>query len=212
MATDSTIRLATQRQEYFDQLASNWDRAVTLERVGCLSNIVEELNINPGSCVLDIGSGTGILLSFLIGAVGARGRIIALDFSTEMLRQAKAKGFQPIVDFVQADVTAIPLPANLADLAICNSAFPHFNDKARALKEIARILKDNGRVVICHTMSRDTINQLHQSIGGVVGADLLPDESQIRELIKHAGLTITYLEDSPKRYLVIAKKMIRAPN
>jgi ubiquinone/menaquinone biosynthesis C-methylase UbiE len=212
MATSSAIRLATQHQEYFDQLSSSWDRETTVEGVECLSNIVKELSIRPGSHVLDIGSGTGILLPLLIEAVGDKGRIIALDFSQNMLKQAKAKGFQPIVHLVQADVTAIPLSNNLADLAICNNTFPHFNNRAKALGEMARILKDNGRLVICHTMSRDTINQLHQSIGGVVGADLLPDESQMSELIKHVGLTITCLEDSPKRYLVIAKKVIRIPN
>ncbi len=212
MATSSAIRLATQHQEYFDQLASSWDREITVEVVECLSNIVKELSIRPGSHVLDIGSGTGILLPLLIEAVGDKGRVIALDFSQNMLKQAKAKGFQPIVDFVQADVTAIPLSNNLADLAICNNTFPHFNNRAKALEEMARILKDNGRLVICHTMSRDAINYLHQSIGGIVGADLLPGESRVGELIKHAGLTITYLEDSPKRYLVIAKKVIRVLN
>jgi len=243
MATGSSGRLTTQHQEYFDQLASSWDREITVEGVECLSNIVKELSIKQGDWVLDIGSGTGILLPLLIEAVGDKGRVIALDFSQNMLKQAKAKGFQaskgmpsphlplsgegqkkwrptrhlPLsvegrVDFVQADVTAIPLSNNLADLAICNNTFPHFNNRAKALEEMARILKDNGRLVICHTMSRDAINYLHQSIGGIVGADLLPGESRVGELIKHAGLTITYLEDSPKRYLVIAKKVIRVLN
>jgi len=206
MATGSVSRIAMQLQEYFDQLAPVWDKEVTAENLGCLGNIVEELDIKPGSHVLDIGSGTGILLPFLIEAVGEKGRIMALDFSQEMLRQAKAKGFQPIVDFAQADAIAIPLADNSVDLAICNSAFPHFNDKAKALKEIARVLKNNGRLVICHTMSRETINQLHQSIGGAVGHDLIPDESQLRELAKQAGLKMTQYEDSPKRYSVVAEK------
>jgi len=126
-----------------------------------------------------------------------------------MLCQAKAKNFQPIVDFAQADVLAIPLADNSVDLAMCNSAFPHLNDKARALEEIARVLRDNGRLVICHTMSRKMINQLHQSIGGAVANDLLPDEFQLRELIRQAGLKITHFEDVPERYLVIAEKSAR---
>jgi len=211
MATGSISRLAMQLQDYFDQLVPNWDREVTPERLECLSNIIQELDIKLGSHVLDIGSGTGILLPFLIEAVGGEGRIIALDLSTKMLHEAKAKGFQSIVDFVQADAAAIPLPHNCIDLAICNSVFPHFNNKAKALKEIARVLKSNGQLVICHTASRDAINQLHQSIGGVVANDLLPDEFELSELMKHTGLTITYLEESPKRYLVIAKKVVRSP-
>jgi len=195
-----------QLQEYFDQLAPTWHKELTQERRECLSNIVKELGIKPGYCVLDIGSGTGVLLPFLMAELGDEGKIVALDFSAEMLGQAKAKTFQSIVDFAQADVITLPLADNSADLAICNSVFPHFNDKSRALREIARVLKNNGRLVICHTTSREMINQLHQSIGGTVANDLLPHEFQLRELIKQAGLRISYFEDGPKRYVVIAEK------
>jgi ubiquinone/menaquinone biosynthesis C-methylase UbiE len=199
-----------QLQEYFDQLAPTWDQELTTrEKLKSLSNIVKELGIKPGYYVLDIGSGTGILLSFLIAELGDGGKIVALDFSAEMLCQAKAKKFEPIVDFAQADVFAIPLADNSVDLAMCNSAFPHFDDKARALEEIARVLRNNGRLVICHTMSRKMINQLHQSIGGAVANDLLPDEFQLKRLIKQAGLKVTHFEDGPERYLVIAEKSAR---
>jgi ubiquinone/menaquinone biosynthesis C-methylase UbiE len=198
-----------QLQEYFDQLAPTWDEELTPEKLQCLGNIVKELDIKPGYCVLDIGSGTGVLLPFLIAELGDEGKIVALDFSAEMLGQAQAKNFPPIVGFAQADVLAIPLADNSVDLAICNSVFPHFNDKGKALKEIARVLKTNGRLVICHTMSRAMINQLHQSVGSVIANDLLPPEFQLRGLIKQAGLKITYFEDSPERYLVIAEKSAR---
>ena len=198
-----------QLQEYFDQLAPTWDKELTRERLKCLGNIVKELGIKPGYCVLDIGSGTGVLLPFLIAELGDEGKIVALDFSAEMLGQAKAKTFQPIVGFAQADVLSIPLADNSVDLAICNSVFPHFNDKVKALKEIARVLRNNGRLVICHTMSREILNRLHQSIGGVIAGDLLPDESQLRGLIKQAGLRVTHFEDGPERYLLIAEKSAR---
>jgi len=198
-----------QLHEYFDQLAPTWDQELTGERLNCLGNIVKELGIESGNYVLDIGSGTGVLLPFLVAELGDEGKIVALDFSAEMLCQAKAKNLQPIVVFAQADVLAIPLADNSVDLAICNSVFPHFNDRVKALKEIARVLRNNGRLVICHTMSRKMINQLHQSIGGVVANALLPPEFQLRGLIKQAGLKITHFEDSPERYLVIAEKSAR---
>jgi len=198
-----------QLQEYFDQLAPTWDKELTRERLKCLGTIVKELGIKPGYYVLDIGSGTGALLPFLIAELGDEGKIVALDFSAEMVDQAKAKNFPPVVVFAQADVLAIPLADNSVDLAICNSAFPHFNDKVEALKEIARVLRNNGRLVICHTMSREMLNRLHQSIGGVIANDLLPHESQLRGLIKQAGLKITHFEDGPDRYLVIAEKSAR---
>jgi len=198
-----------QLQEYFDQLAPTWDQELTGERLNCLGNIVKELGIESGNYVLDIGSGTGVLLPLLIAELGGEGKIVALDFSAEMLCQAKAKNFRPIVGFAQADVLAIPLADSSVDLAMCNSVFPHFDDKAGALKEIARVLRNNGRLVICHTMSRKMINQLHQSIGGVVANALLPPEFQLRGLIRQAGLKITCFEDGPERYLVIAEKSAR---
>ena len=198
-----------QLQEYFDQLAPIWDKELTPERLQCLGEIIEGLGIKPGDQVLDIGSGTGVLIPFLIAELDNEGKIMALDISMEMLVQAQTKGFPPIVGFAQADIVAIPLADDSMDLAMCNSAFPHFSDKGKALKEIARVLRTNGRLVICHTMSRQALNRLHQSIGDVVANDLLPDEFQLRRLAKQARLTITHFEDGPERYLVIAEKSAR---
>jgi ubiquinone/menaquinone biosynthesis C-methylase UbiE len=209
MAASSVNRLAMQLQEYFDQLAPTWDKELTLERLKCLGEIVDELGIRPGDRVVDIGSGTGVLVPFLITELGTEGKIVALDLSMEMLVQAQAKDFPPIVGFVQADASSIPLADDSIDLAMCNSALPHFGDKEKALKEIARVLRANGRLIICHTMSREALNRLHQSIGGAVANDLLPGEFQLRRLIEQARLKVTHFEDGPERYLVIAEKSAR---
>jgi ubiquinone/menaquinone biosynthesis C-methylase UbiE len=198
-----------QVQEYFDQLAPTWDKEIAPERLRCLGEIIEGLGIKPGDNVLDIGSGTGVLIPFIAADMGNEGSIVALDFSMEMLVQAQAKNFPAIAAFAQGDVLAIPVADDSVDLTIANSAFPHFGDKTTALKEIGRVLKNNGRLVICHTMSREMINQLHQSIGGAVANDLLPDEFELREMMKQAELEITHFEDRPERYLVIAKKSPR---
>jgi len=205
MATGSG-KIAMKLQDYFDSLAPTWDREIRWEGVNCLKNIVQELEIETGSCVLDIGSGTGILSPFLTEVVGEEGRSIALDFSRKMLLEARAKDSFAVTDCIQADVSAIPLCDNCVDLALCNSVFPHFGDKAKALREIARVLRDSGRLVICHTMSREKLNQLHRSIGGIVANDFLPDEFKLKEMMERAGLAITCLEDSPKRYLLTARK------
>ena len=156
--------------------------------------------------MVDIGSGTGVLVPLLTAKLGTEGMVVALDVSVEMLVRAQAKDFPPIVGFAQADVIDIPLADDSMDLAMCNSALPHFGDKEKALKEMARVLRANGRLVICHTISRQALNRLHQSIGGAVANDLLPDEFQIRTLIEQARLKVTHFEDSPERYLVIAEK------
>ena len=206
MAAGTVNGLAMQLQEYFDRLAPTWDSEHCPEKLEKLGSIVAELNIRPGYHVLDIGSGTGVLVPFLVAEMRGQGEIVAMDFSTEMLSRAQAKNFPPVVRFAQADVVAIPLEHNSVDVAICNSAFPHFDDKIRALREIARVLRQGGRLVICHTMSRQALNQLHRSIGDIVANDLLPDELEVRELMRQAGLKITHFEDGPDRYLVIGEK------
>lgn len=198
--------LDMQLQDYFDKLAPTWDEGVTQREAVRLGEIVRALEIKAGSYVLDIGSGTGVLLPFLAEAVGTEGRIIALDFSREMLLRARTKNSFSIAVCIQADVLAIPLQDNCVDLVLCNGVFPHFSDKVGAMKEISRVLRNDGRLVICHTMSREAINCLHRSIGGVVGKDFLPDEVELKGMAKRAGLAITSLEDNSRRYLVIGEK------
>ena len=208
MATESVGKLSiAQHKEYFDRLALTWDSLFTPQILTRLSNIVTELDIKPGSCVLDVGSGTGVLVPFLTRAIGNEGTIIELDISARMLAEAKAKGFDNNTHYVQADIASIPTLQEVFDLVICYNVFPHFGNKLKALKEIVRVIKVNGRLAICHSMSREAVNNLHQTIGGVVGNDLLPDTVELYQLLTEAGLGEITLENSSERYLVVAYRM-----
>lgn len=171
-----------------------------------LPSLINELNIKPGETILDIGSGTGILLSLLYKATNGEGEIVSLDIAEEMLKQAKNNGHHSNIDYVHADVASIPLSSDTFDLVICYSCFPHFSDKTKALAEITRVLRKGGRLAICHTASRQEINELHHSIGGVVGSDSIPDKATMRELLEASGLKPIEVLDEERRYLVIASK------
>lgn len=195
-----------QLQKYFDDLAPTWDELVTDDTRGRIAGIIDGLEIKPRCRVLDVGSGTGILLPLLETRMRGEGTILAIDISAEMLKQGKRKACPAIVDFAQADAMAIPLADGSVDVVICYSVFPHFHDKVRALTEMARVLRKTGALVICHTMSRTMINELHQNIGGIVADHSLPGESELRKQAEQAGLSITHFEDCAERYLVIAEK------
>ena len=191
-------------REFFDQAAVEWDALEVEETQTRLREIVTGFGIEPGSAVLDVGSGTGVLLPLLLEATDGEGQIVALDFSGEMLSRAQAKGHP--VAYVQGDAQRLPFPAETFDWVICNAVFPHFPDKRRALDEASRVLREGGRLVICHTASRQTINEFHHSVGGVVARDTIPDEKVMRQLLRAAGLGEVRVWDEPDRYLALGQR------
>ena len=195
-----------ERREFFNLAASKWDSLATEKTIARLDRIIKQLDIKPGSVILDIGTGTGILLPRLHNVLGNEGGIVGLDISEKMLQRARFKNQEDNLNYLQAAVEQIPLLEETFDLAICYASFPHFANKARALSEIARVLKQGGRLIICHTESRQTINQLHQSIGGTVKHDMIPDVAKMRLLLSSAGMGDIDIQDSANTYLATAYK------
>lgn len=231
-------------REYFDRLAAEWDELLGGEILARLKEIVAGLEIEPGSRVLDLGCGTGVLFPMLLERVvtnglapemprngascetirkvthplatldnkptsmlkGERmeqeGHIVGLDISGEMLRRARVKGYP--VECVQGDAESLPLSDETFDWVICNAVFPHFLGKLRALSEIRRVLREGGWLIICHTESRQAINELHRSIGGVVAHDTIPPDEEVQWMLQEAGLDKAVVRNEPDRYLVLA--------
>lgn len=196
--------MSESHRNYFNEKAAVWDNLVDEVTMSRLASIVERLGIKEGSTVLDAGSGTGVLIPFLRRAVGKGGMIVALDFAEEMLRRAREKHGDESIIYIVSDLAHTPFLDCVFDEIICNSCFPHLQDKAAAAKEMLRILKPGGRVVVCHTMSRDAVNALHRSLGGVVGNDLLPDEAEARCIFQEAGFVRVVISDTPDEYLLTA--------
>jgi len=188
-------------KEHFNQLAASWEEMINDKTRECLQDIVKKLNISPGAEVLDVGSGTGILIPILLDAVGPDGKVVALDIAEKMLEQARLRYHDSRLHFVVGDAANPGLPQNSFDEIICNSCFPHFQDKATVLHQLAGLLKPGGRLVICHTQSREAINHLHRSIGGLVAEDMLPDDSDMVWMINKAGLINIKICDG-KKYLL----------
>ena len=193
-------------KEYFNEKAVIWDETVAERDTTRLEHMAKRLNIRLGSTVLDVGTGTGVFLPFLLSKIGKNGRIVALDFAEKMLRRAQAKGFNGNVDYLQADVANIPLPDEIFDIVVCYSSFPHFQDKPRAFTEMNRVMKDGGRLLICHTSSRAEINEIHRQIP-VVENDTIPDGDEMQLLLSAAGFTEIKVDDKSDSYLVSAIKL-----
>ncbi len=190
---------------YFNQRATVWDETSSEKDMTKLERMARRLNIEPGATVLDVGSGTGVFTPFLLSRMGENGRLVALDFAEEMLRNARAKGFDGNIDYLHGDVTSVPLLGEVFDVVVCYSSFPHFQDKLRTLGEVNRILKNGGKLFICHTSSRVRINEVHRQTPAVEN-DIIPDEDEMRIMLSMAGFTDIRIDDSNDSYLASAGK------
>jgi ubiquinone/menaquinone biosynthesis C-methylase UbiE len=197
------------RSDYFDQRAADWETncypAPVRER---LQRLIRLFDIAPGDCLLDVGTGPGILMPYLRNRVGAAGQVCAFDLSFEMARRAHAKPREDRDAIVQADAHRIPFKANRFDRVICYAAFPHFTHPEIALKEMARVLKTGGTLIVAHLMSRGELAAHHASHSSVA-RDLLPDKTHMKVLFSAAKLSLLEIVDRPGRYLAKAVKQPR---
>ncbi len=113
--------------------------------------VVQSAHVQPGMQVLDLASGTGEPSLTLARKVGVRGRVTATDLGSGMLsiaeEAARAQGLTNMT-FRQADVHQLPFPNGQFDLVTCRFGVMYFADYATAMREIARVLKPGGRVVL----------------------------------------------------------------
>jgi SAM-dependent methyltransferase len=94
--------------------------------------------------VIDVASGTGRWTARL-AQLGAD--VFGIDVSPEMLAEAEKKPELP-GRLVQADATALPLPPETADIALCSFALGYIRSFGRAVSELARIVRPGGTVIV----------------------------------------------------------------
>jgi SAM-dependent methyltransferase len=107
--------------------------------------------LQAGESVVDVGCGAGI--DSLIGAkmVGPEGQVVGVDMTPAMLYKAQgaaAESGLENVQFRQGYGEALPVPDGWADVVISNGVLNLMPDKAAGLGEMARVLKQNGRLQI----------------------------------------------------------------
>lgn len=193
------------QKEFFNSMADKWDD-ICQHDTDKIKRILNLLNIQNGAKVLDVGTGTGILLPFLTEQVGDRGKITAIDVSDKMLQVAQQKYKYDNVTFVCGDVLEDHLPNESFDCVICYSVFPHFPDKQAAISAIAKYLKVGGKLAIGHSQSRDAINRLHKNASEAVAEDILPAIDVIKHYFESSGLQTSIEIDNKEMFLIVGCK------
>ena len=194
------------KREFFDNEADGWDDRCHRDDEEEMRQLVERFELKPSEWVLDVGTGGGVLLPHLRRKVGEAGRVVGLDFSWKMIREAaKARKTQDFC-LVNACAQRLPLRNQGFDCITCMDAFAHMNDKRAVLRELARVLKQGGRLYVLHTLESKKLAEYHREVGGVVRDDVLPADPEVREMLESAGLKKIRIIDRPGLYLASARK------
>lgn len=119
--------------------------------VGCGAPI-KFADLKEGEVVLDLGSGAGIDVFLSANKVSKSGRVIGIDMTDEMLEKARENandGNYSNVEFRKGDIEKnIPVDDDTIDAVISNCVINLTSDKTSAFREVHRILKVGGRMVI----------------------------------------------------------------
>ena len=131
------------------ELASVPHEAVEMG-LGC-GNPTALADLREGDVVLDLGSGGGLDVFLAARRVGARGRVIGIDATPEMVEKARAfaaKGGYKNVEFRVGRMEQLPIADAAVDVIISNCVINHARDKAAVFKEAFRVLRAGGRMFI----------------------------------------------------------------
>lgn len=102
--------------------------------------------IEPGQRVLDVACGSGVLALEVSARIGDSGRVIGVDNNAGMLAVARRKA--PTIEWIEAPAEALPFADASFDRVVCQFGLMYFADRARALAEMWRVLRGDGRLAL----------------------------------------------------------------
>ncbi len=132
--------------------------------------------------ILDAGCGNGRYTRFLLRQADPDALITCFDLSQRMLKRARRRVRSPRVSHVAADLTHLPYPDNFFDAIVCGWVLEHLPDPCPGLRELARVLKPGGKLLLlvtedtltgsmcsrmwhCRTLNRLALRRLCDELG-----------------------------------------------
>ena len=186
---ETLARREARTKEYFDVVLTEWDRIRRNYIEDTLSFLVVSSLIRPGAVAVDVGTGTGEVLCWLAQMAA---EVIGVDRSEKMLevsRERVARSGLQNVELLLGEAEALPLDHCVCDTAFSSMLLHHLGDPGQGVREMARVVKPGGKVVISDLVKHD-FDWTREVMADVW---LGFTEAQIRQWLTGAGLAdITY--------------------
>ena len=172
-------------------------------------------DLNEGETVLDLGSGAGADVLISARRVGPTGKAIGVDMTDEMLdlaRQNASTAGVANVEFLKGTIEAVPLPDAAVDVVISNCVINLSGDKARVLREAARVLRPEGRFAVSDViagpdMDEETRSDMAQWTGCIAGA---LTRIEFETALTEAGFVDVEIRETHRVHEHAASAIIRA--
>jgi SAM-dependent methyltransferase len=159
----------------------------------------------PGEHVLDLACGTGAVARQAAPLVGSIGTVTGVDLSPHMLEVARAASRREgvAVEWRAARAEDLPFPDGTFDLVLCQFALMFFEDRTTALREVRRVLKPKGRLLLSvwqglarHPFYETLDSAIQRRLGtaALQAIFALGDETELRRLLVAAGFAHVTLE------------------
>jgi ubiquinone/menaquinone biosynthesis C-methylase UbiE len=162
-----------------------------------LERIVGSAGIEPSDSVLDIGTGTGILLSLIQQYSPAL--IYANDLSEAMLDFVREH--YPAAITAHGDVADLDMADGSIGAAFINACYSNIIDKHRAFTNLGRMLRPGGRLVISHPLGRSFVEVLKKNVPFPLD-DFPASETEAAELFAPYGFRVSLFLDETELYLL----------
>jgi Methylase involved in ubiquinone/menaquinone biosynthesis len=183
---------------YFD----TWDGKYSLLMY---TDVIKKINARSYNSILDIGCGPGVMLARILNH-REEAYACGLDFSSKMIDQATIL-LNKRAELVIGDAENLPWKDETFDVLVCNSSFHHYPEPYKVLKEMKRVLKYNGRLILAdpwwNGFLRFFINLYLKTPFNVEGDFKIYSQKEIIEICTLCGFKVIDFDNPIGKYYII---------